>query len=288
MRQRFGLIWTISLAIFILAAAILAWRQTHAGAPSLKPAPGVLTAQWWPPAGRVAGTRLRLWLTVPLPTTATRVSTALRVRGASRPHIVAAGPDRFEVAPPAGGWPESRRIQFTLRLKTLYPDLPNLTASSRDTIATDDHTIVVNLTHQLMQVYQGDRLVRTMPVSTGAAPGYETPSGTFWIWRRVRVDHMRGGSPGSPGAYDVPHVPFAQYIYGGIAIHGAYWSRAFGVPRSHGCIQLATRTFNPDKAGVPEDAGWLWHWARLGDPVIVTGSTPARPESPSPYPHRMP
>jgi lipoprotein-anchoring transpeptidase ErfK/SrfK len=126
--------------------------------------------------------------------------------------------------------------------------------------------------------------VRTMPVSTGAPPNYVTPTGTFWIFRRVRLDRMRGGTPGEPGAYDVPHVPFSQYIFGGIAIHGAYWNRRFGVPRSHGCIQLATREYNPDPTGVAEDAGWLWHWAHLGDPVMVTGSTPDRPTVPARYP----
>ena len=60
-----------------------------------------------------------------------------------------------------------------------------------------------------------------------------------------------------PG-YDLPNVPFVQYFTGSYAIHGAYWHQSFGVPVSHGCVNLQ-----------PGDAAWLYDWADYGTPVIV-------------------
>ncbi|MFN8424586.1 MAG: L,D-transpeptidase, partial [Anaerolineae bacterium] len=41
-------------------------------------------------------------------------------------------------------------------------------------------------------------------------------------------------------------------------IHGAYWHQSFGIPVSHGCVNLQ-----------PGDAAWLWEWSAIGTPVIV-------------------
>lgn len=45
---------------------------------------------------------------------------------------------------------------------------------------------------------------------------------------------------------DVPHI---QYFHENYAIHGAYWHDVFGIPRSHGCINLA-----------PTDSLRMFHW----------------------------
>lgn len=41
------------------------------------------------------------------------------------------------------------------------------------------------------------------------------------------------------GGYELRDVPWIQYFQAGYALHGAYWHDVFGVPRSHGCINLA-------------------------------------------------
>ncbi len=272
MRTRSWWLFTAALALFILAAAWLVVRPWLHAAPTRAPAAG-----WWPPPGTVIGVQARFRLRPPRPV---RGAAALRrdliVPPGVAPRLQADAHGVWTVAPPPGGWPADRPLHLAVAVAG---------RRAADTVHVDpDRTIVVNLTHQLMQVYQGARLVRTMSVSTGAPPRWTTPTGTFWIFRRVRWDHMRGGTPGTPDSWDVTGIPFSQYIVGGIAIHGAYWNRRFGVPVSHGCIQLPTRAHNPHPAGVPEDAGWLWRWAHLGDPVIVTGSTPGPPETPLPYP----
>lgn len=134
----------------------------------------------------------------------------------------------------------------------------------------------VNLADQTMEAYEGPTRVRVMPVSTGVYPQWKTPTGTFWIYKRVRDDHMAGGIAGTKDSWDVEHVPYAQYIYQGIAIHGAWWNHQFGIPGSHGCIQLST-------AGV-DNARWVWQFADIGTPVIVYGQTPRGRAGLSPYP----
>lgn len=56
---------------------------------------------------------------------------------------------------------------------------------------------------------------------------------------------MRRGSQN----YELRDVPWIQYFASGYAIHGAYWHDVFGVPRSHGCINLA-----------PVDARLVFNW----------------------------
>jgi lipoprotein-anchoring transpeptidase ErfK/SrfK len=46
---------------------------------------------------------------------------------------------------------------------------------------------------------------------------------------------MRRGSQN----YELRDVPWIQYFASGYAIHGAYWHDVFGIPRSHGCVNLS-------------------------------------------------
>ncbi len=67
---------------------------------------------------------------------------------------------------------------------------------------------------------------------------------------------------------DVPHI---QYFDKNYAIHGAYWHDVFGIPRSHGCINLAPvdshRLFLWTEPQVP--AGWHGVKSDRGTPVII-------------------
>jgi lipoprotein-anchoring transpeptidase ErfK/SrfK len=143
--------------------------------------------------------------------------------------------------------------------------------------------IQINLSRQTLTAYQGTQAVRTMPISSGVVPRWTTPSGTFWIYRKVAIDRMRGQDLETGEHWDVARVPWAQYFKGGIAIHGAWWRHHFGTPKSHGCIQLPTRTFNPDPDHTVDDAHWLYQFTRVGTLVKIVGTTPASmPPIPSP------
>ena len=72
--------------------------------------------------------------------------------------------------------------------------------------------------------------------------------------RRVTVT-MDGDEAGDE--FDLRDVPWVQYFTEGYALHAAYWHDDFGVPRSHGCVNLA-----------PLDASWLFEWT---DPEVPEG-----------------
>jgi lipoprotein-anchoring transpeptidase ErfK/SrfK len=57
--------------------------------------------------------------------------------------------------------------------------------------------------------------------------------------------------------FELRDVPWIQYFASGYALHGAYWHDVFGIPRSHGCINLA-----------PIDARIVFMWT---DPPIPDG-----------------
>ncbi len=61
---------------------------------------------------------------------------------------------------------------------------------------------------------------------------------------------------GSAG-FELRDVPWIQYFASGYALHGAYWHDVFGIPRSHGCINLA-----------PVDARFVFLWT---DPPLPEG-----------------
>jgi lipoprotein-anchoring transpeptidase ErfK/SrfK len=71
---------------------------------------------------------------------------------------------------------------------------------------------------------------------------------------------MRRGSQN----FELRDVPWIQYFASGYAIHGAYWHDVFGIPRSHGCINLspidARIAFLWTEPAVPEG----WHGINVG------------------------
>jgi lipoprotein-anchoring transpeptidase ErfK/SrfK len=111
--------------------------------------------------------------------------------------------------------------------------------------------IDVNLTQQMVYAYQGNTVVNSFVVSTGT---WQTPTvtGKYRIYIKLRYTDMHG-----PGYY-LPDVPYTMFFYKGYALHGTYWHSNFGVPMSHGCVNLS----------IP-DAAWLFNFASVGTLVNV-------------------
>lgn len=121
-----------------------------------------------------------------------------------------------------------------------------------------EHWVDVNLSSQSETFYEGDVAVRTNLVTTGV-PGHDTPTGTFYINRRVYNEHMVGGSIGAGDYYDLYNVLYTQYFtYEGHALHYAWWRTRFGVTGSHGCV-------NEDY----DTALFAWNWLTIGSRVQV-------------------
>jgi hypothetical protein len=122
--------------------------------------------------------------------------------------------------------------------------------------ADGERWIDVSLTNEYLTAYQGNTVILETYISSGK-PGFETPTGTFFINSKLPEQDMEGVIGGE--YYDVPSVPDVMYFTDfGHAIHGTYWHNNFGNPMSHGCIN------------VPLDlAHFLYEWAPINTRVEI-------------------
>lgn len=119
--------------------------------------------------------------------------------------------------------------------------------------------------HQMTVVKDG-KVIRTIPIS-GGRPGMETRSGTKVIIEKnaeVIMDAATTGVPvDSPGYYRTNVKWAMRETWSGEYVHAAPWADAsHGKANvSHGCIGMTTA-----------NAKWLFDLAKVGDPVVVTGT----------------
>ena len=115
-------------------------------------------------------------------------------------------------------------------------------------VPEDEKHIEIILDRQLLLAYEWDKLVYAARVATGKLH-YESPAGWFHTFHKRPTYHMFGGADDA-SVFDLPGVPWDSYITEhGVAIHGTYWHNDFGIPHSHGCINMR-----------PEDAKWIFRW----------------------------
>ena len=113
--------------------------------------------------------------------------------------------------------------------------------------------IDINVTKQTLVAYDGMRAVFATLVSTGEAglgdpeKTKSTKRGIFRIDRKHVTATMSSTEVGEE--FELNDIPYVQYFEGGYALHAAYWHDDFGVPRSHGCINMS-----------PDDARRLFYW----------------------------
>ncbi len=125
-----------------------------------------------------------------------------------------------------------------------------------DGVAEDEPWVHVDLSEQTLVLYEGDRPVYATLVSTGVEEN-ETPTGVFEIRRKHVTDTMSNIGPDAGDArYSIEDVPWTQYFEGAFALHTAFWHTRFGLPRSHGCVNMT-----------PVDAHYVFSrtWPQLPD-----------------------
>ncbi|MEM7127192.1 MAG: L,D-transpeptidase [Chloroflexota bacterium] len=110
-------------------------------------------------------------------------------------------------------------------------------------VVPNERWIRVDLGNQQVIAYQGESPLRAFVVSTGL-PIYQTVTGEFRIRMKVSEQTMSGAD------FFLPGVKWVQYFYSEYAFHSTYWHSDFGVPKSHGCINMTNA-----------DAKWLFDWA---------------------------
>jgi hypothetical protein len=113
--------------------------------------------------------------------------------------------------------------------------------------------IDINVNKQLLMLFEGEKPVYAALVSTGEAglgdpeTTKSTRRGVFRIHTKYLTTTMDSKTVGEE--FELRDVPYVQYFQDGYALHAAYWHDAFGMPKSHGCINLA-----------PEDARRIFFW----------------------------
>jgi lipoprotein-anchoring transpeptidase ErfK/SrfK len=128
------------------------------------------------------------------------------------------------------------------------------------------HVSVADAGSHVMEVYDGDQLVQTFPISAGG-PEFPSRNGPHVVTELNRdriMDSSTYGVPvDSPNGYRTP-VEFAVRLSNnGEFVHSAPWSVAQqGVENvSHGCINLS-----------PERAAWFFQFSQPGDVVEIKNS----------------
>jgi hypothetical protein len=136
-------------------------------------------------------------------------------------------------------------------------------------VGEDEPWVHVDLSEQTLVLYHGDEPVYATLISSGIEDN-ETPTGVFEIRNKHITTTMANLGPDADSdRYRIEDVPWTQYFEGSIALHAAFWHTRFGMPRSHGCVNMtptdAHRVFGDTWPEVPES----WHG-------ISTDQTPFR------------
>ena len=146
---------------------------------------------------------------------------------------------------------------------------PEETSPISPDVHPDKKYIKVSLDDQELTAFEEGRVVLKTKISSGldySPPGeipWKTPTGRFNVQTKMPSKHMGGAElTDDLEAYVLPGVPWASFFEpeNGIAFHGTYWHQNFGMPMSHGCINMKT-----------EEARWLYRWVTpVGDMTKMT------------------
>ena len=107
--------------------------------------------------------------------------------------------------------------------------------------------IEVDLSKQTLTCYEGSQIAFTTLVASGLGGELATPQGDTHVLLKQPSRHMcnRPLKPGDPvpapeDLFDLPGIPWNTFFdLSGTAIHGTYWHNDFGIPRSHGCLNVS-------------------------------------------------
>jgi len=132
-------------------------------------------------------------------------------------------------------------------LSLLSPEVPD-----------EEKHIVVDLGTQLVTAFEGEKLVFSERCASGVK-GTDTPKGEFRTYHKGPSVHMtnEGDALESESVYSLPGVPWCSFFTGaGNAFHGTYWHNDYGLPRSHGCVNLPS-----------ESAKFIYRWTTPNVPA---------------------
>jgi lipoprotein-anchoring transpeptidase ErfK/SrfK len=137
----------------------------------------------------------------------------------------------------------------TVQLRPISPE--EITPLSPNVPMGKKH-IEVDLTTQTLTCSEYDQVIFTTLVSTGLPGLMATPTGNKTIQDKLPSRNMSTTSRLADDIIPLVGVPWCSFFTDeGHALHGTYWHDNFGVPMSHGCVNMRT-----------EDAKWLFRWSQ--------------------------
>jgi hypothetical protein len=144
-----------------------------------------------------------------------------------------------------------KNIHYYVPTVQLRPISPEEFSPLSPDVPMGKKRINVNLTTQTLTCSEYDQVVFTTQVSTGLPGLMATPAGNFNIQDKRPSRNMSTTSPLADDIIPLVGVPWCSFFTEeGHAFHGTYWHDNFGVPMSHGCVNMRN-----------EDALWLFRWS---------------------------
>jgi hypothetical protein len=163
----------------------------------------------------------------------------------------------IDIGPDGNSWyrllDEADESIYFLPTTQLRPIPPEEITPISPEVPMEKKRIDVNLSTQTLTCFENESLVFTTEVSTGLMGLYDTPSGRFNIQVKLPSRRMRGADHFASADENVlAGVPWCGFFTTeGHAFHGTYWHDNFGIPMSHGCVNMRS-----------DEAKWLFRWSR--------------------------
>ncbi|MGY1594559.1 Ig-like domain-containing protein [Geodermatophilus sp. SYSU D00708] len=170
---------------------------------------------------------------------------------------------------PSQYWPENTDV--TLEADLYGVDFGGGVWGEKDRTVSfrigERHVSIADASTHTMEVYDGDQLVQTWPISAGSPdnPSYNGAHVVTEMNRDRVMDSSTYGVPvDSPGGYRTPVEYAVRISDSGEFVHAAPWSVAQQGREnvSHGCINVST-----------ERARWFFEFSQPGDVVEIRGSS---------------
>ncbi len=115
--------------------------------------------------------------------------------------------------------------------------------------------IDIDIEEQILAIRQGDSTLFVTLISS-AKDEFETPTGLFRIYKKAEMWDL-ASKPDADEQYFIESVPWVMHYYPRYAIHTAFWHADFGIPSSHGCINMSPRdakiVFDTVAPNLPKD-----------------------------------
>jgi lipoprotein-anchoring transpeptidase ErfK/SrfK len=145
-----------------------------------------------------------------------------------------------------------KNIHYFVPAVQLRPIPPEEIAPLSPNVSLADKRIEVNLKTQTLYAYEYSKVVYTADISSGLINLFPTPVGQHNIMVKLPARNMSTHSLLADDTIPLVGVPWCSFFTSeGHALHGTYWHDNFGLPMSHGCVNMRN-----------DDAKWIFRWSQ--------------------------